>query len=121
MIDYFYVDKDGNIDGIGSVAYEPDIIQVEGLTVIYGIVPSGANAYINGEFITKPLPQSEVEFDVKVKRYRLLSASDWTQLNDVPLTQEQKNEWIAYRQALRDITQQPNFPYDIAWPVVPSG
>ena len=28
-------------------------------------------------------------------------------------------EWAAYRQALRDITAQPGFPYKVAWPQMP--
>lgn len=51
------------------------------------------------------------------KRARLLSASDWTQLPDVPLTT--KAAWATYRQALRDITAQPGYPLDIVWPVSP--
>lgn len=51
------------------------------------------------------------------KRQRLLADSDWTQIPDVshPL----KTEWAAYRQALRDITLQPNFPLDFLWPRPP--
>ena len=30
-------------------------------------------------------------------------------------------EWAHYRQALRDIPQQEGFPYDVTWPVEPSG
>ena len=29
-------------------------------------------------------------------------------------------EWAAYRQALRDITTQPGFPYEITWPTIPT-
>ncbi|KUZ66443.1 phage tail assembly chaperone [Burkholderia ubonensis] len=30
------------------------------------------------------------------------------------------SQWAAYRQALRDITEQPNFPFDVAWPETPA-
>jgi hypothetical protein len=53
------------------------------------------------------------------KRNTLLLASDWTQLEDVALTPEKKEEWAAYRQALRDFTSQPGFP-DIDLPTKPS-
>lgn len=36
------------------------------------------------------------------RRSALLAESDWTQLPDAPLTAEQKAEWAAYRQQLRD-------------------
>ncbi|WLE59164.1 phage tail assembly chaperone [Burkholderia plantarii] len=57
----------------------------------------------------------------RVRRQRdgLLTASDWTQAADVPNALREK--WVAYRQALRDITSQQGFPTDIKWPVVPSG
>lgn len=48
-----------------------------------------------------------------------LSMSDWTQLSDNKLTQEQKDAWIVYRQALRDLpdnTQDINNP---VWPEEP--
>lgn len=34
-------------------------------------------------------------------------------------TQEQKDDMIAYRQALLDVPQQPGFPYNITWPTLP--
>ena len=55
--------------------------------------------------------------EVREKRNALLSASDWTQLPDVPLATKQA--WADYRQALRDITLQPD-PFSIIWPTPPS-
>ncbi|KWN37908.1 hypothetical protein WT85_04970 [Burkholderia stagnalis] len=55
--------------------------------------------------------------DVRWKRNTLLSSSDWTQAPDVP--QAVRDKWIPYRQALRDLTEQPNFPFDVNWPEVP--
>lgn len=40
---------------------------------------------------------------LRENRDRLLSASDWTQMPDSPLTNEQKQAWAAYRQSLRDL------------------
>ena len=51
------------------------------------------------------------------RRNILLLNSDWTQLPDVPLTN--RDEWVTYRQTLRDITDQPGFPNTIIWPVSP--
>lgn len=61
---------------------------------------------------------SAVELAVR-NRNEMLANSDWTQLPDVPLTTEQKAEWGTYRQALRDITDQPGFPDNINWPMKP--
>jgi hypothetical protein len=55
----------------------------------------------------------------RIDRDHRLSTSDWTQLSDSPLSVEQKAAWALYRQALRDITNQPGFPMDIQWPVAP--
>ena len=56
-----------------------------------------------------------VRFQRKVK----LELCDWTQLDDVPLTNTELLEWQTYRQALRDITTQSD-PFNITWPTEPS-
>lgn len=56
---------------------------------------------------------------IRGERNRLLSESDFTQLADVPVTPEKRAEWVAYRQALRDITLQPD-PFAIVWPTDPN-
>lgn len=53
---------------------------------------------------------------VRRQRTELLAESDWTQLPDAPVDQSQ---WSAYRQALRDISNQ-GFPWDIVWPDAPN-
>lgn len=63
-------------------------------------------------------PLGVFEIEVKRKRNQLLQQSDWTQLPDVPLVT--KNAWATYRQALRDITEQPGYPLEVAWPVAPA-
>ena len=50
-------------------------------------------------------------------RNRLLVESDWTQYRDI--SDEVASTWAPYRQALRDITTQPNFPHSVVWPVKP--
>jgi len=41
--------------------------------------------------------------DVLQKRNNKLTASDWTQMADSPLSDSKKAEWATYRQALRDV------------------
>lgn len=53
------------------------------------------------------------------KREDLLFASDWTQLPNNPLTQERQSAWAVYRQELRDITKQPNYPWNVIFPKQP--
>ncbi len=54
---------------------------------------------------------------IRYSRDELLKETDWTQLSDVPeLTRE---KFVLYRQSLRDITLQNDFPSSIVWPVKP--
>jgi hypothetical protein len=55
---------------------------------------------------------------VRTRRNGLLTASDWTQLNDVTLPN--REEWVEYRQKLRDVTHDFSSPDDVIWPVPPA-
>lgn len=56
---------------------------------------------------------------VRIERNKRLALCDWTQVPDAPLSEEQKEAWRVYRQALRDFPatltniQSMN---DIVWP-----
>ena len=52
---------------------------------------------------------------VREQRNAKLAACDWTQLPDAPV---KAVAWAEYRQALRDITDQPN-PFELVWPIEP--
>jgi hypothetical protein len=62
------------------------------------------------------LPQDRAAANVRAHRASLLSGCDWTQVADAPVD---KAVWAAYRQALRDISKQPGFPWSVTWPVAP--
>jgi nitrate reductase alpha subunit len=53
---------------------------------------------------------------IRAERNAKLSSSDWTQVADAPVD---KQAWATYRQALRDITTQTSFPWDVQWPTQP--
>lgn len=75
--------------------------------------------YANGVFTPPPdtrTPEQKAE-EIRLRRDQLLAATDWTQTVDVP--QATKDKYAAYRQALRDVPQQPGFPDNIQWPVEP--
>jgi hypothetical protein len=76
--------------------------------------------YKDGEFIQKPDQPSanhkwngsvwhfdaeEFSQNLRSMRNAKLSNSDWTQMPDSPLTEQQRAEWAAYRQSLRDVPQ----------------
>lgn len=71
--------------------------------------------YATKQWIDPRTPETEWPL-VRAERDRRLAASDWTQLPDVPL--DTKEAWASYRQALRDITLQPD-PFNIVWPQPP--
>lgn len=57
--------------------------------------------------------------EVRAERNQKLKDSDWTQLADATLTDENKLLWAEYRQALRDVPQQEGFPLEVIWPTQP--
>lgn len=59
---------------------------------------------------------NQLSIQMRNQRNGLLSQSDWTQVADAPVDQQ---AWATYRQALRDVTQQPEFPLEIIWPTQP--
>ena len=82
---------------------------------------------IDGQWFTK-YSVSEMDDEAKAaltesqansqRAYRntLLSECDWTQLPDSKVNQQ---AWANYRQALRDVTAQAGFPWEIEWPTKP--
>jgi hypothetical protein len=63
--------------------------------------------------------KEDIETSVKYQRDRLLSESDWIGLKDVKLSKEKYAAWSAYRQALRDITEQEGYPFNVQFPQKP--
>ena len=59
---------------------------------------------------------AEQATNVRASRTQLLKDSDWTQIAD---STADKAAWATYRQALRDISAQSSFPWDITWPAQP--
>lgn len=54
--------------------------------------------------------------EIRESRNNLLIASDWTQVLDAPVD---RSAWATYRQALRDISNQAGFPWEVQWPTQP--
>ena len=55
--------------------------------------------------------------EIREHRNDLLKDCDWTVLSDSPVG-DTLNDWIQYRQELRNITSQEN-PFSIIWPTQP--
>lgn len=66
------------------------------------------------ENITKTI-QVRNQRDLMLRQHvDLLNPMRWEGLSD-----QQKDSWRVYRQALLDVPQQPGFPWDVQWPVPP--
>lgn len=87
--------------------------------------------YTDDDGVTHTKAEQEVEYQATLDadvaknnrfiRNNLLTDSDWTQMNDSPLTNEDKTAWATYRQELRDISDLAAWPNleDADWPVKP--
>lgn len=86
--------------------------------------------FIGGEwvetYITEVKTDEQIAVDKEIQaintrqqRTVLLNLSDWTQLPDSPLSEEKKQQWNVYRQALRDLPAQEGYPFNVTWPVQP--
>lgn len=71
--------------------------------------------------------QEEIVKRVKLKtdavtkiRDNFLKICDWTQLEDSPLSPSAKLSWASYREQLRKIAEQPDYPWTVVWPQPPS-
>lgn len=57
---------------------------------------------------------------VRVERDKRLSATDWSVLPDSPLSDDKKNQYIEYRNALRDLPSQVKDVEEVNWPIKPA-
>lgn len=76
--------------------------------------PSEYHQWINGNW---ELDTELAARNIRRTRDLLIAKTDWTQGKDIPDSVSQR--YIEYRQALRDITLQPEFPSNVVWPVKP--
>lgn len=71
----------------------------------------------DADFEDVPSPDEALDM-VRAERNARLSACDWTQLADVPLTSSDVTKWRIYRQELRDMMD--GFAWNVStWPIEP--
>lgn len=121
-----WVNYDKNTELLETDGYLP-VIVIEETTAEKPIVKyREVNGQIEQYAESAPVPsvpeptEEQQEMQVRAQRNSLLTLCDWTQLPDAPLTEEQKQEWAEYRQALRDVPEQTGFPENVIWPSTPS-
>lgn len=96
-----------------------DFILEDGQSIIEGIYEVSEYKIIDAS----PIEQS-IDFweTIRLQRNELLNQSDWTQVNDSPLSDSKKQEWATYRQSLRDLPatyQSVNNIADVIFPTMP--
>lgn len=76
--------------------------------------------YVIKQWVNTKTAENEAA-EVDSNRKRLLQFSDWTDTVSAKtrLGDALYDAWQTYRQALRDIPEQPGFPYSVVWPVSP--
>ena len=96
----------------------------------YQVVFRDGVEQINGKWYTKysvsdmdaeakATKDAEQAKNIRAQRDTELAKSDWRIIKAMESNAPQDFEWAAYRQALRDITLQQGFPWEIQWPVAP--
>jgi|TARA_R100000455_G_C6232398_1_gene93638 hypothetical protein len=94
----------------------------------HSLVAAAENAEIGGTYdgssfvrkvVTDDRTTEQKTADARDARNGSLKYCDWTVGADSPLSDSKKAEWRTYRQALRDIPSQSDFPDNITWPTMP--
>lgn len=73
----------------------------------------------DGQWIAPPGPTPEEQWtQIRAQRNSLLQESDWIVTKATETKTEIPQEWLTYRQALRDITNYST-PEEVVWPTKP--
>ena len=78
--------------------------------------------YIDGNFVAETQADIDAEnlVEFRIERNKRLADTDWTQANDSPLSDADKQNYRTLRQNLRDMPQQDGFdPLNPSWPTLP--
>lgn len=117
-----YKTETGLIHSQGSSSHLTDLSDIlleDGEAIIEGHYDRATQKIVDGtvtEYVADFFPS------IRNKRNKLLDESDWTQVNDCPLTDSKKQEWATYRQELRDLPslyQSANNIADVIFPSIP--
>jgi hypothetical protein len=137
MKQYYLVAPNGEIKQ--TMTCDPELVhllEVNGCVAHEGFADPETQYVKNGEIVSKgeqPDDNHRFDFDleewvdyrtdedlsygVRMQRNAILLNTDWTQL---PNAQVDSESWEVFRQALRDITEQPGFPRNVIWPKPPN-
>ena len=83
-------------------------------------IPSGLVPITEAEADALRYPEPSLEekaSTIRQQRDAMLSATDYRIMPDYPISDTDRDALRAYRQALRDIPEQPGFPNSVVWPI----
>ena len=108
MKNYIVYNADGDILRSGRCNdADFDLQAGDGEFVIEGIADDDNQVINDGQVVERIYTDAELRKQVieyiRQQRNAMLSASDWTQVVDAPLTRTKKDKFKTYRQALRDL------------------
>jgi len=115
----------GNIDLQNTDNIQPYLLDDDGNVVngyVEGFYQAGSFKVVDNKVVAYQAPIDCVVW-IRELRDVLLTNSDWTQNNDSPLSDSEKQEWATYRQSLRDLPSQyesDDNPKDVVFPSEPS-
>ena len=96
-----YKTDTGDIESCGSTNVPINVISLEtNQSIIEGIFEAEKYKIINGIAVEQTI---DIWIEARLKRNALLLESDWTQIQDAPLSDAIKLKWKNYRQLLRDL------------------
>lgn len=127
---YILEPLDGGHVRVSLFTNEQELIVEDGSHYLYDMYVTEVidrpqlGAYISGNLdgwiaAAADAEREEVAAAARTARNALIAATDYLFESDYPISKAKKAEWAAYRQALRDVPEQPGFPYKIDWPVKP--
>jgi hypothetical protein len=105
---------------LGVTVFKPHDSRTEKLVAVAPYIEDNQVFTIAVEAMTEEELQAKSDSQaaqVRKQRDDLLAACDWTQLSDTPVD---KQAWATYRQALRDISTQTGFPWEVVFPNDPN-
>ena len=107
----------GMVDGIPAIPPDVGWYSPEGVIVAASNPPTdepGKWVYDGGIWL-ELTTEKKAEL-IRQQRDALLSVTDYLMMPDYPISDTDRDALRAYRQALRDIPEQPSFPDEVVWP-----
>ena len=100
---------------------QPSALEYDNLTarLVEGNFEQNEQGNWSLPYVVEQQPLEQAERNIRSRRDNLLQETDWIVIKSYERGANIPAEWELYRQALRDITNQAGFPYEVIWPTKP--